>query len=156
MLWNMASLTTPLLLGSASIGRFLAVYLPFTYEKYFCRSNVVKLMMIYCWSHGFIGASISFAGPNKDGQLTNRAVFSAAMLDHGKLHETRFLDNLWSKIGSQLPVLTIKRISTYFSFYKPAHVSVKAYKMFPSWGYCDQNINDSFNSEAMRRGLLKT
>ncbi|XP_063682356.1 uncharacterized protein LOC134817155 [Bolinopsis microptera] len=93
MLWNMASLTTPLLLGSASIGRFLAVYCPFTYEKYF-KSNVVKGMIIYCWSHGFIGAAISFAGPNRD---------------------------------------------------------VKAYQMFVDWGYCDQTIFDSFNSDAVRK-----
>jgi hypothetical protein len=66
MLWNMASLTTPLLLSSASIGRFLAVYCPFAYEKYF-KSSVVKGMIIYCWSHGLIGATISFAGPDRDG-----------------------------------------------------------------------------------------
>ena len=68
MIWNAASLTTPLLVSVVSIGRLAAVYLPLKYDKIFT-SPVVYTMLIYCWLHGVAASSLSLWGDTGDGNL---------------------------------------------------------------------------------------
>eukprot|EP00116_Pleurobrachia_bachei_P003755 sb/3464017/ len=86
--WNMASLTTPLLLSSASIGRLLAVYLPFVYEKIF-KLSLVRILIAICWGVGFLGATISvYTGKRKDCLSSFAGLFGSIFL----VNERRWFD----------------------------------------------------------------
>ena len=66
MVWNAASLTTPLLVSVVSIGRMSAVYLPLKYDKIFT-PPVVYTLLIYCGVHGGVASCLSLWGDSGKG-----------------------------------------------------------------------------------------